>query len=264
MSTISVYTMTTNSIRDEFCVVEGIKSALLFANEVVVMDGGSTDNTLDAIFKINDNRINVYVNEWLDSLSTGMYAINKSLSLGKCKSDWCVLMDSDEVFHEFDAEKIRKAADSVSSNIIAIKFNTFHFYKDYKHIINGVKEWKDLYTNKIYMVRNGLGIHHGNNMGDPDLQLLPGGKVIPPEKIAHIDISVFHYGHVRTKEKYLQKVNKLHKSFVGKDYVDVKNFEWLEDSKLGTFSGSHPKVMEARIYAGTDSHERIMKLYDGN
>ena len=261
MSTISVYTTTTNSIRDEFFAVEDIKSALKFADEVIIVDGGSEDNTLNQIKKINDERIKVYTSPWLTTLGTGIYSINKSLALGRCTSDWCVLMDSDEVFHEFDIEKIKRIPDSVTENIIAISFNTLHFYKDYYHLMNGVKEWKDLYDFKIYMVRNGLGIHHGNNCGDPDAHLTSDGKLIPAEKIVHIDISVFHYGHVRTIDSYLRKTNKLHKSFSGGDHKEITQYTWIPEWKLSTFSGKHPEVMQERITVGTNDYQKIMDLY---
>lgn len=261
MSTISVYTTTTNSIRDEFFAVEGIKSALKFADEVIIVDGGSDDNTLDQIDKIGDDRVKVFHSQWLTSLGTGIYAINKSLALGRCTSDWCVLMDSDEVFHEYDAEKIKRIPERVTDNIIAISFNTLHFYKDYYHVLNGVQEWKDLYNHKIYMVRNGFGIHHGNNCGDPDAHLTSDGKPLPTDRVVHMDISVFHYGHVRTTESYLRKTNKLHKSFSGVDHKEVTNHSWIPDWKLSTFSGDHPAVMADRIAAGTSNYNSIVALY---
>jgi glycosyltransferase involved in cell wall biosynthesis len=261
MSTISVYTTTTNSIRDEFFAVEGIKSALKFADEVIIVDGGSEDNTLEQIEKIGDSRIKVFHSPWLTSLGTGIYAINKSLALGRCTSEWCVLMDSDEVFHEYDARKIQQIPSSVTDNVIAVSFNTLHFYKDYYHIMNGVKEWKDLYNHKIYMVRNGLGIHHGNNNGDPDAHLTSDGKPLPIDRVIHMDISVFHYGHVRTTESYLRKTNKLHKSFSGADHKEVTQHAWIPDWKLSTFSGEHPAVMLDRIAVGTNDYQEILSLY---
>jgi len=263
MSKISVYTMTTNSIVSEYTTIEGIKSALLFADEVVVLDGRSTDNTIDKIKEIDDDRIKIYTNRWLPSLGKAMWAINKSLALGRCTGDWCILMDADEVYHEKDVEAIKRLTGSVADNIIAIEFNTLHFYKDYKHLLNGCKDWKDLYTHKIYMVRNGLGIHHGAVGLDPDNHVDNDGQLIPLENRVMVDVCSYHYGHVRSAEKYVDKYNMIERAFHGDNHINktVDNFEWVSEEKLTDFTGTHPAVMEDRIGSGTD-HLEIMKLYD--
>lgn len=262
MAKISVYTMTTDAIKHEYFSIEGIKSALLFADEVVVLDGGSTDNTIEQIKKIDDSRIKIYTNKWLHSLGKGMYAIQKSLALGYCTGDWCVLMDSDEVYHEKDVEAIRRLPDVVASNIDAIEFNTLHFYKDYFHLLNGCPDWKDLYTHKIYMVKNGLNIHHGAVGFDPDMHVDNDGQPISEDRIVMVDICSYHYGHVRSPEYYIAKHNRIERAFHGDKHIDktMDSIEWVPEYKLADFKDTHPAVMKDRIEAGTE-HSKIMKLY---
>jgi glycosyltransferase involved in cell wall biosynthesis len=261
MARISVYITATNSIRDEFFVIESVMSALNFADEVIVMDGGSVDNTVEKILELGSPKVKIFHNEWLDSIGTGMDSINRSLAIGRCTGDWCVLMDSDEVFHELDSERIKKVATSLDNNIVAAEFNTLHFYRDYNHLLNGCKEWRDLYIKKIYMVRNGLGIHHGIIGGEPDAHVMVDGSPIPEERRVHIKVNVFHYGHVRTTESYLKKTNRLHKRFTGKAHKEIKDIEWIPDEKLSTFNGSHPSVMNKRIEIGTSDYKKIIDLY---
>lgn len=262
MSKISVYTTTTNSIQNEYFAIEGIRSALLFADEVVVMDGGSTDNTIDQINKIGDPRVKIYTNKWLHSLGKSMTGINKSLSLGYCTGDWCVLMDSDEVFHEDDVEQIKRLPSVVSDDIVGIKFNTIHFYKDYNHIMNGCPDWKDLYNDKVYMVRNGLCVHHGAVNTEPDAHVDLHGKPLDPSKTILTSVKVFHYGHARSKEAYVKKLNHIEGRHSGWKWkpVDSKSFEWMPDYKLRDLKDSHPMVMKERILAGQD-HNNILNLY---
>ena len=247
MRTISAYTTVTNAIEREYCVEEAIHSVLRFADEVIVLDGGSTDGTLDLIFSIGDPRIKVYHMEWLHNIGIGIYGIAKSLSLARCTSDWCVLFDADEVYHEMDSDKIKKIPQSVSDNIVALRFNTVHFYKDYNHILNGYKDWKDLYTEKVYMVRNHMGIYHGNINGDPDNFLLRNGQPIPANKTVLLDIPVFHYGHVRSENALLAKKNRMERYWHGD--VTYDKIDWIPTEKLTKFDGSHPAVMKERIDA---------------
>jgi len=263
MSRISVYTMTTDAIKNEYFPIEGIRSALLFADEVVVLDGGSTDNTVERIKKIDDPRIKIYTNKWLHSLGKSMTGINKSLALGYCTGDWCILMDSDEVYHEEDVEAIKQLPNVVASNIVGIEFNTLHFYKDYNHTMNGCPDWKDLYNNKVYMVRNGQCIHHGAVNTEPDAHVDLDGKPLNPDNTILTSIKVFHYGHARSKEAYVRKLNHIEGRHSGWKWkpITADDFEWLPDYKLADFNGTHPAVMKGRIDAGKD-RAKIMQLYD--
>jgi len=246
MSTISVYTTTYNAIEQEYCVIEGIKSALGFANEVIVVDSHSTDGTIDAIKSIGDPRIKIYYIDWLSGIGWAMYKIAKSMAIGRCTGDWCVLMDADEVFHENEFEKIKNIPKIVSENIIGIKFNTLHFCEDYNHILNGNKNWKDLYTNKVYMVRNGLGIHHGNSGMDIDAHVDRYGIPLLRGNLVHLNINVFHYGHIRSDIAYLKKQNRMRSFYEGKVIEDTA-VTHVDLGDLGTFSGEHPINMKSRI-----------------
>lgn len=246
MATISVYTTTYNAIDREYCIVEGIKSALNFADEVVVVDSHSNDGTIEAIRNINDNRIKIYYIDWLHSIGWAMYKIAKSMAIGRCTSDWCVLMDADEVFHEDDYKKILTIPNAVSENIIAAKFNTLHFYRDYNHVLNGYDGWKDLYTNKVYMVRNNMGIHHGNSGMDIDAHVDRHGIPLDNSKIVHFDVNVFHYGHVRSEKAYLNKQNTMDSAYFGKNIVRSK-MDWIDMDRLSVFNGTHPMLMKESI-----------------
>jgi glycosyltransferase involved in cell wall biosynthesis len=246
MSTISVYTTTYNSIDQEYCIVEGIRSALGFADEVIVVDSHSNDGTVEAIESINDPRIKIYEIDWLPRIGWAMYKIAKSMAIGRCTKDWCVLMDADEVFHELDYDKIKKVPYSVADNIIGVKFNTLHFYGDYKHLLNGSKSWKDLYTNKVYMVRNGLGIHHGNSGMDIDAHVDRYGIPLKQEYLVHLNISAFHYGHIRSDAAYLKKQNRMHSFYEGKE-VNNTAIDRIDLKNLGTFIGTHPITMKNRV-----------------
>ena len=263
MTKISAYTTVTNAIENEYFCVEGIKSALLFADEVVVIDGGSADNTIEQIKNIDDSRVKIYTNKWLHSLGKAMTGINKSLALGYCTGDWCVLMDSDEVYHEEDVDAIKRLPNVVSNDIIGIEFNTIHFYKDYSHTMNGSPDWKDLYNNKVYMVRNGMCIHHGAVNTEPDAHVDLHGKPLDPNKTILTKVKVFHYGHARSKEAYVKKLNHIEGRHSGWTHepIKVEDFEYLPDYKLTDFKGTHPAVMKDRIEAGTDRSE-ILKLYN--
>lgn len=105
---ISGYTTTWNCIKEDFPFKESIVSALSFASEVVVVDGGSTDGTYEALLELQkqwgDDKIQVYQNEW-DINEPGQDGLMKAYSRALCQHPFLVQFDVDEVFSEDDSEK---------------------------------------------------------------------------------------------------------------------------------------------------------------
>jgi len=115
------------------------------------------------------------------------------------------------------------------------------------------------------MVRNGMCIHHGAVNTEPDAHVDLHGTPLDPSKTILTNVKVFHYGHSRSKEAYVRKLNHIEGRHSGWKWkpLEPKDFEWLPDNKLQDFSGTHPAVMKDRLEAGQD-REKIMKLFNYN
>ena len=90
---------------------ESLQSMLGFCDEVVVVDGGSTDGTRHVLGQLaaDDERIVIYDREW-DWNEPGMDGMQKAFGRALCTGDILWQQDADEVVHEDDYEKIRRAA----------------------------------------------------------------------------------------------------------------------------------------------------------
>jgi glycosyltransferase involved in cell wall biosynthesis len=82
------------------CIENAIKSVLPIADEIVVVDTGSTDGTPQ---KIRDLIGRVYFTVWKDDFSA---ARNTSLSL--CTMDWVMWLDADDIVPESSYPVIRR------------------------------------------------------------------------------------------------------------------------------------------------------------
>ncbi|MCX6142051.1 MAG: glycosyltransferase family 2 protein [Ignavibacteriales bacterium] len=83
MATLSVIVITKN---EEHNIVDCLES-VRWASEIVVVDGGSDDKTVDLARRFSQN---VYVKPWEG------YAASKNFALEQCTGDWILWLDADE------------------------------------------------------------------------------------------------------------------------------------------------------------------------
>jgi len=76
------------TFNEEANIVDCLKSLENFANEIVVVDGFSTDRTQELAKKLGAKVIN--------TTNKPMFHINKNLAIDNCTGDWIFLIDADE------------------------------------------------------------------------------------------------------------------------------------------------------------------------
>lgn len=110
---ISAYTTTRNAQNMGYPFIESISSMMSFADEVVVFDNHSTDDTISLIKSINDplSKIMVYSEEENIDISDKRFAAKfdggqKAKSRAKCTGDVLFQFDCDEVVSDLDSENI--------------------------------------------------------------------------------------------------------------------------------------------------------------
>lgn len=290
MVKISVYVCGNDHYRDEWYLFESIESALNFADEVVVVFGGTIsieryrretttrrdgehdyskdcgiiihphedDGTFEKLIEMamDNDKIKLFVNPWEVRMRNHQTALQKTLALSHCTGDVCILQDADEVFHEGDYDLIKRLAhDLHRSSFKAVYFNTIHFYRDFRHYKNSPR----FYKGKPYMVVNKVGIFHGKhpdpNSIEPDAHVDFGHKALdnvmyPSPQMTPL---VYHYGHVRSKKTYCRKTNEIEQRYHGENWIGITPETWDWDmTDTMKFNDTHPKVMRERIKRGNE------------
>lgn len=101
-------------------IIRCLDSIVDAVDEIIIVDTGSTDNTIELIreFELqHKNNINIYNFEWVDDFSAA-----RNYSLSKTQYEWKLIIDGDEYLHPEDARNLsgfcREAAADGTKNIV--------------------------------------------------------------------------------------------------------------------------------------------------
>ena len=144
--TISGYTTTLNCIDQKYPFEASINSMLGFCDQVVIVDGGSTDGTVETLNKMseNDSRIIVHIQErdWDSKRFAVFDGLQKALGRAMCTSDFCWQQDSDEVVHENDYGKVKDLVKRLPKSMDLIALPVLEFWGSDGKIRIDINPWK--------------------------------------------------------------------------------------------------------------------------
>lgn len=108
-------------MNEEDCIERCLKS-LTWCDEIVVIDSGSTDKTLEICSKYTEK---VFHNDWPG------YSEQKKFALTKCTSDWVLNIDADEEVSEGLQDAIQKVLESKESKVKGYEINRVVYHLNY-------------------------------------------------------------------------------------------------------------------------------------
>lgn len=95
-----------------------------FADEIIVLDSGSTDNTMAIAKRYTDH---VFMTDWPG------YGVQKQRALSKAKGDWVLNLDADESVSEALQQEIKKAMDMNVADAYRIPIQMFFYNQPLKY-----------------------------------------------------------------------------------------------------------------------------------
>ena len=244
---IAGFTIIKNAVVNDFPIVEAIRSILPVVDELIVLIGDSTDETIALIESIGGPKIKIHHSVWNKNLRKGGAVLadetNKAFGLITEEYTWAFYIQGDEVIHEKYHPAIRAACEQYAfdTEVQGLLFRYKHFYGTYDYVGDS-RKW---YAHEIRIIRNNKMISAYR-----DAQGFRIGKTKLP--VALVDATVYHYGWVKSPEQMRKKQKEssvywhddvaMEKIKSSPDYYDFTGFDSLEK-----FTGTHPNVMLDRI-----------------
>ena len=144
--TLSGYTTTKDCISQDYPFIQSITSMLNFCDQVVVVDGGSTDGTwerLEEMAKENEKLlIEKRERDWNHPRFAIFDGLQKAYARSLCCGEWCWQQDSDEIVHEKDYNKIKDLTLQVPKSIHLLALPVVEYWGSSEKVRVDVNPWK--------------------------------------------------------------------------------------------------------------------------
>lgn len=245
---VAAFTIIRNAEKFDYPVKESILSVLPLVDLFIVSIGQSEDNTESIIQSIHSDKIKIVHSIWDDTLRQGGQLL--SIETNKAKNhipsdiDWCFYIQSDEVIHENDYDKIYQSMQQhlYNNEVEGLLFHYHHFFGNYDYIAVS-RKW---YRHEIRIIRNDPNI-----VSYKDAQ---GFRKTNNKKLKVKDTGayIYHYGWVRHPQAQLDKQKYFHKlwhddAWIQKNIDEDKIRNYRVNDLLTPFTGTHPAIMHERI-----------------
>lgn len=157
---ISGYTHVLNPSEQGFPYEQSIRSMLGFCDEVVVVEGGSTDGSKERLEQMakEDPRIKVVSRVW-DWEEPGMDGMQKAFGRAMCSGEFLWQQDADEVVHERDYVKIRNLAKKFPKDAKLISLPVVELWGDGETVRTDRHSWKWRFSRNDFVITHGIVKH---------------------------------------------------------------------------------------------------------
>jgi len=131
-----------------------------FCDEVVVMDGGSSDGTYDALIEWahSEQKLKIFQTnrDWNHPRFAVFDGAQKALARSKCTMDFCWQMDADEVVHEEDYQKIKNLAKKFPGQVDLVSLPVIEYWGSAEKIRMDVTPWKWRISRNMPKITHGI------------------------------------------------------------------------------------------------------------
>jgi len=237
---ISGFTIVRNAVKFNYPVIASIRSILPICDEFIVNVGDSEDGTLDLIRSIDSPKVRIIQNQWDMGQGAQVLSQQTNLALKECKGDWAFYLQSDEVIHEADLNKLKFWMRYYlnKKDVDALRFWWFHFYGSF---------WRyrvdfGWYQKQDRIIRNNGQIEsHGDAFSFRRID----GKAL---RTGLTHCYLYHYGWVNSNIAMQSRCdNALEIGFMDKNKNNSFTGGYGYLDRFPAYLGTHPAVMKEMV-----------------
>jgi len=266
---LSIFVCTINPEYWCFPYLEALESYCAYADEVIVIDSGSTDESLEQIKRFNDNghpyqgKVKLLYSKWPWKFTQREYPIHYNQGFDACSGDWVLKMDIDHILHENYAKELRHRLSEASDNVQMATFQRWNFlnrttYYDKGKMPTAIK--------KKFPIKVGVPLGETNTDWTVPIEVkeyhdgVPYGTRIDPSKILNTGIPIYNYDcFFRPKDKckiWYQRIARANPSIYGLDDDDAwehwKNIRLRQrDEAVLQTTSNHPIYIRQKLNSMT-------------
>lgn len=189
---------------EENCITRCLDSVIDLVDEIVIVDTGSTDKTIDICRSYNARVFNY---AWNNN-----FAEARNFGLDKVTQDWVLWLDADEEVAREGREQL-SSQDFADYDAFSVPVINFYGEKvDYDEVVQIAQP---------RFFRNHMGFRFENKIHE----WLNISSAYDQDRVGFLDLKIYHYGYLNTqvenKRKFLRNVNLLLR-----ELDEEKNHAW--------------------------------------
>ena len=235
---VSGFTFIRNGVQNGYPFEQSIKSILPVVDEFICVVGTSSDETLERIKTIDDEKIIIVNTNWNENMVDRGFVYGQQKMIGQyhCTGDWAFYLEGDEVLHEAEIENIRASMERniKDPEVEALYFDFYHFYGTPDQVgIAGYRQAPRIIRNNIRSVA-------------PDglyWLVLDANKTGRYPKAKSANAHIYHYGHCR-KIKYVHSKLAQVSKYWGSSVPMFSGYGNIDLHELKDFRGVHPEILD--------------------